>query len=348
MRYDRFLKLPQIMRFIFRNTSLVELALWLALTLVILAPVSVKAAVAERIPVILDTDIGDDIDDTWALGLLLSSPEFDLKLVVGDHGKTLYRARLIAKLLEVAGRTDVPIGLGWDINASGDGPQAGWVRDYDLNKYPGKIYPDGVRAMMRIIQESDRELTLIAIGPVENLAAALGLDPGITNKVRFAGMHGSVRRGYGNSPTPAPEYNVVADARACQKVFEAGWGMAITPLDTCGIIDLSGDRYARLTRSAEPLAKAIVENYRLWSAGNADAGQREAYRSRSSTLFDTVAVYLAMPHPLLREEDLGIRVTQDGYTRIDPNAKMMKVATEWQDLDGFRDLLVERLTTPAR
>ena len=38
-----------------------------------------------KIPVILDTDIGDDIDDTWALGFLLRSPEFDVKLVVGDH-----------------------------------------------------------------------------------------------------------------------------------------------------------------------------------------------------------------------------------------------------------------------
>ena len=56
-----------------------------------------------RIPVILDTDIGDDIDDTWALVLLLKSPELDLKLVVGDQGKPLYRARLIAKLLQVAG-----------------------------------------------------------------------------------------------------------------------------------------------------------------------------------------------------------------------------------------------------
>lgn len=66
----------------------------------------------KRIPVILDTDIGGDIDDTWALAMLLNSPELDLKLVVTDTGNTTYRAKVAAKLLEVAGRTDVPIGIG--------------------------------------------------------------------------------------------------------------------------------------------------------------------------------------------------------------------------------------------
>jgi hypothetical protein len=43
-------------------------------------------------------------------------------------------------------------------------------------------------------------------------------------------------------------------------------------------------------------------------------------------------------------EELGIRVTDDGYTRIDPAGKVMHVATEWTNLDQFRDLLVKRLT----
>jgi len=65
-----------------------------------------------RIPVILDTDIGTDIDDTWALALLLRCPELDVRLVVSDTGNTEYRAAIIARLLEVAGRTDIPVGIG--------------------------------------------------------------------------------------------------------------------------------------------------------------------------------------------------------------------------------------------
>ena len=86
-----------------------------------------------RIPVILDTDIGDDIDDTWALALLLRSPEFDLKLVVGDKGKSQYRARLLAKLLQTAGRTDVPVGIGVDLNNGQGGRQEEWLQAYQLS-----------------------------------------------------------------------------------------------------------------------------------------------------------------------------------------------------------------------
>ena len=78
------------------------------------------------IPVILDTDIGGDIDDTWALAYLLRSPELDLKLVVTDFGDTVYRAKIAAKLLEVAGRTEVPIGIGVR-QSEEQGPQREWV-----------------------------------------------------------------------------------------------------------------------------------------------------------------------------------------------------------------------------
>ncbi len=80
-------------------------------------------------PVIFDTDIGDDIDDTWALALLLRCPELDVKLVVGDYGKPVYRARLLARMLQTAGRQDIPIGIGVDVNVNEPDvqPQAEWI-----------------------------------------------------------------------------------------------------------------------------------------------------------------------------------------------------------------------------
>src|ERR1700733_13915688 len=103
---------------------------------------SVGAPPPQPKPVILDTDIGDDIDDTWALGLLLKSPELDAKLVVGDFGSAPYRAKLLAKFLQTAGRTDIPVGVGVETGKGGTGPQAEWIKDYDLNAYPGKVYKD--------------------------------------------------------------------------------------------------------------------------------------------------------------------------------------------------------------
>jgi inosine-uridine nucleoside N-ribohydrolase len=299
---------------------------------------------ARRLPVILDTDIGDDIDDTWALGFLLKCPEFDVRLVVGDQGKNLYRARLIARFLEVARRTDIPIGLGLDANVTGDGPQAAWVKDYNLNAYPGKVYPDGVRAMIDTILASPTPVTLIAIGPVPNLAAALEREPRIAQRARLVGMHGSVRRGYGAGSAPAAEYNVKADAQACQRAFTAPWAITITPLDTCDRVALEGEHYRRMREADDPVARAILENYRLWSARQDPKDGPARAEVRSSTLFDTVAIYLALRTDGLVMEDLGIRVREDGFTVIDPQAKVMRVATDWQDLAGFKGFLVDRLT----
>jgi hypothetical protein len=70
----------------------------------------------------------------------------------------------------------------------------------------------------------------------------------------------------------------------------------------------------------------------------------EKVNSSSTTLFDTVAIYLAMSTDLLKKEKLGIRVTDDGFTRIDDKAKVINCATEWKDLGAFEDFLVNRLT----
>jgi inosine-uridine nucleoside N-ribohydrolase len=170
------------------------------------------------------------------------------------------------------------------------------------------------------------------------VAAALEKDPRIAAKARFAGMQGSVRTGYATGTRPCPEWNVQAVIPAAQRVLSAPWKQAaITPLDTCGQVNLSGPRFQKLVDSNDSLVKALLDNYRAWAKNdNVHA---------SSTLFDTVAVYLALPgpKPLLELEDLKIRVTKDAMTVIDPAGAPMQVATRWKDLDGYRDFLVNTL-----
>jgi inosine-uridine nucleoside N-ribohydrolase len=318
------------------------------LFLLVLAPFvlhpSFAAAGAKKIPVILDTDIGDDIDDTWALGFLLCCPEFDVRLVVGDYGKNAYRARLLARLLEVCGRADIPVGIGRETTVRGEGPQAEWVRSYDLKSYPGQVFPDGVRAIVNVIMSSHEPVTLIAIGPLPNIAAALEVEPRIAQKARFVGMQGSVRRGYGGSRTVSAEYNVKEDIRSCRRVFEAPWPITITPLDTCGVIDLRGKLYARVRDAKGQIPRAIIENYRIWCRHHPTLQTRDMAADRSSTLFDTAAVLLALGGQWLKIEELGIRVTDEGLTVIDNQAPRLKVATEWLDIGAFQCFLVDRLT----
>lgn len=293
---------------------------------------------AKKIPVILDTDIGCDIDDTWALAMMLNSPELDVKLIVTDTGDTEYRAKLVAKLLEIAGRTDIPIGIGLPFPDERK-HQAAWVKDYELSTYPGRVLRDGVGAIVEAIMASPEPMTLICIGPVPNIAAALDREPGIVRKARFVGMHGSVRKGYDGNPSVAAEYNVAMHTPACQKVFQAAWDMTITPLDTCGLVRLKGEKYQKVRQCNDPLIRALVENYRLWSI----ACKYPDFEACSTVLFDTVAVYLAFSEDLLVMEKLGIRVTDTGYTVIDDHAKVVNCAMEWKDLGAFEDLLLGRL-----
>ena len=301
-----------------------------------------KVAKRAPMPVILDTDIGGDIDDTWALGLLLKSPELDLKLAVGDYGQAEYRARLLAKLLERAGRSDVPVGIGLDVKSLAKARQAAWLQDYDLQRYPGKVHADGVQAIIETIMTSKRPVTLICIGPVPNIAEALKREPRIAKRARFVGMHGSVRVGYDGNRKPSAEWNVRADPKSCQAVFSAPWKMIITPLDTCGLVKLKGEKYHRVRDSQDRIAADIIANYRVWVSSNPRLPPNLA-DERSSTLFDTVAIYLAIRQDLCGMERLGLRVTDDGMTVIDPKARKISVATRWKNIGAFEDWVVERL-----
>jgi inosine-uridine nucleoside N-ribohydrolase len=298
------------------------------------------------IPVILDTDIGGDIDDTWALAMLLKCPELDLRLLTTCAGDTPYRAKVAARLLEVAGRADVPVGIGIQQKDTA-GPQAVWVDRYDLRQYPGRVIDDGVASLVEAIMASPEPVTLICIGPLTNIAAALEREPRIAERARFVGMHGNIRKPFGSATCAIPEYNVKVDVPAARKVFAAPWDMTITPLDTCGFVILRDQKYRAIADCTEPLTAAVMENYRLWCQHL----KRDWAATRSSVLFDTVAVYLAFAESLAIMEDLPLRIEDDGLTAVCEKGRRVRCATEWQDLPAFEDLLVDRLLndriTPA-
>jgi inosine-uridine nucleoside N-ribohydrolase len=294
----------------------------------------------KRIPVILDTDIGGDIDDTWAFAMLLRSPELDLRLVTTATGDTEYRAKIVARLLEVAGRTDVPVGVGLPTKMDAKHrTQLPWVADYDLGRYPGKVQRDGVAALVEAIMSSPEPVTLVAIGPLTNVAAALAREPRIADRARFVGMHGCVRRSHGGKAEVIAEYNVKADAVACQRVFAAPWEKTITPLDTCGLVRLTGEKYRAVAASSDPLARAVIGNYEVWKR----SGGWVKEPGVSSILFDCVAVYLAFSEELLAMRRMKLSVTDDGFTREDPAGSEVDVALDWKGLGAFEDLLVARL-----
>lgn len=293
-----------------------------------------------KIPVILDTDIGTDIDDTWALALLLECPELDVKLVVTDHGDTEARARITAKFLDIAGRSDIPVGIGKSFGESYV-PQKEWAADYDLSRYPGVVHADGIQAMIDIIMQSPTPVVILAIGPVPNLPEALAREPRIAGKARVIAMSGSVDVGYDGKQSPDAEYNVKEDIPASQAMYRAPWDLLLAPLDTAGLIKLQGDLHRRIVESEKPALKALMENYRLWA--QVITWTKVDPELESSILFDTLAVALAFRDDWVEIETLNLDVDDLGFTVRSAQGRPIRSAMRWKDLEGYNRWMVDRL-----
>jgi hypothetical protein len=146
--------------------------------------------------VILDTDIGDDIDDAFALGLLLRSPELRLLGVATAFGDTELRARLVDRYLAAVGRRDIPVLAGVP-GKSTHFTQAAYALQQPARKHAGAV--DFLLSQIRL---HPGQITLIAIGPLFNIQAAIERDPATFKKLkRVVIMGGSVYRGYDNNKT---------------------------------------------------------------------------------------------------------------------------------------------------
>ena len=217
----------------------------------------------KTIPVIIDTDIGSDIDDTWALAMALGCPEIDIKLITTCTGDTSYRAKIVCKFLQRVGRTDIPVGLGLTFDNLSEN-QKSYVDDYQLQDYPGSVVDDGVRAMADIIMQSDEKVTLICLGPLQNIAKLLQIEPRIVKNTRFVGMHGAIFRGYKGMNEVQAEYNIVQHVESARQYFP--------PTHDHHTSGYLRDDYSR-RRQPFAVAKAnnktmseVMTNYEIWLA----------------------------------------------------------------------------------
>lgn len=307
-------------------------------TVMLLAACSYSfSALPAPIPVILDTDLGDDIDDTWALAMILGTPQLDLKLVVTACDDTVTKARLVAKILDKMGYANIPIGIG--VKTSDNKlNQADWLGDYALDAYPGEIHEDGVKTMIDAIKASGQPITLLVIGPQMNIKAALDRDPSIARNARVVSMAGSIEIGYDGRQGRSAEYNVRKDIAAARAVLAAPWGVTYAPLDCCATLRLTGERYAKVASSENPRATVTIANYDMWSL------RRHNPENASSILFDTTAVYLCCAEDVFDMKTVKLSIDDEGNTVPDENGRPVRCGTGWKDRDAFEELLVKSLT----
>ncbi len=283
--------------------------------------------------VILDTDIGDDIDDAFALALLLRSPEVKLLGITTAFGDTPLRARLVDRYLAAVGRDDIPVMAGVQTPATNHFTQAA----YALQE-PERKHGDAIGFLLREIAAHPGEITLIAIGPLFNEQAAIARDPAAFRKLkRVVLMGGSVYQGYGdlNQP-PSAEWNILCDPAGARSLLASGVPVFMMPLDSTQV-HLTLPELGGVLAHGSPLTDQLTLLYHQWTGADA---------WKMPTLFDPVAVAYAINPALCPVQPMRLEVDDKGFTRPvagEPNAQVCLKSDE----KGFLELLLGRVSADS-
>ena len=298
-----------------------------------------QKAATEPQKVILDTDIGDDVDDAFAVALALQSPELKIVGITSAWGDTKLRARLLDRFLRETGHTDIPIAIGIEKHHPREGAfsQARWAEAGPT----AKTRPAAVDFLLEQIRRQPGEITLVAIAPLTNIGAAIDRDLATFRKLNHVVMMGgSIYRGYDDpggeaKNSPDHEYNIAMDVQAAQKLFQSGVPLYVMPLDATQLKLDEAKKELVFTQST-PLTDALALLYLQWS---------RVRHLQTPTMFDPMAVAYAMAPELCPTQSLRIIVDDEGYTRPEPGAPNAEVCLQ-SDPARFFAFFLPRLLKP--
>jgi len=261
---------------------------------------------AQKQKVIFDCDLGDDIDDAYALALLLASPEIDLLGIVLDYGNTPKRAQIACRMLYETGQENIPVVVGRKTNDSYSN-QFIWGEGFDKIK---PLKQSGDDFIIEQLKKYPNEVILITVGPVPNMGDIIDKEPNALKLAKHIySMFGSFYMGYGSSPIPSAEWNTRADVASSKKFVSSGAKITYAGLDITTFVRLKYELIERLNLRKSPLTDAVVGLYSLWSFGQAPKAE--------PVLFDAVAVSMVLWPDLFSTRNAFVRVTDEGLTVID-------------------------------
>lgn len=270
--------------------------------------------------VIIDTDIGGDIDDTWAILTLLALPNINIRLISVTNGNVPYKVALLAKLLTEAGRTEIPIAVGKSYGYD-ERPFAEYAEGFDPDTYSGKIYSDYRSAYSEVLEKVQGDLNLLCMAPYTSLVSVLDLLKTRHNLYVFA-MAGSIDVGYFGAADPSPECNVVTDVEAARKMLSSDLPITLLPLDVCGTLTIDGEEYQRLLSSEGPYARLCIRHYTLWQEHYRGGAKKFDHTVSSSILYDMICVWRLLFPEYFKTETLSLTVADDGTLRRGGNLRV--------------------------
>ena len=285
-------------------------------------PLVARAAAGESAPartasassvhrIILDTDPG--VDDALAILLALRSPELKVEALTPVAGNVPLDFTLpnALKLLELAGRTDVPVAAGASTPLVRRLVTAKAVHGNNglggVELPAPKIRPVSETAselIRRIVRANPGEISIVAVGPLTNVATALRADPGLAQMIRsIVVMGGSLSRG---NVTPAAEFNFYVDPEAARIVFDAGVPLTMVGLDVTRKALARQEHLKVLDAAKTPVcdftAKILRATMARWSK---DGGQ-------SVALHDPLTVASLIDPEILKLRDFYVLIETSG------------------------------------
>jgi inosine-uridine nucleoside N-ribohydrolase len=298
---------------------------WSALCLVLLMASGVGWAQG-RAPekIIIDTDIGDDVDDAFALALAVKSPELQVLGVTTTFGDTAARAKIVDRFLGEVGRAEIPVLAGKATATTNPMSQRKYGEGGHFAKSSRR---DAVEFLLEQIGKYPGEITLVAIGPLMNVGAAIDKDAATFRKLkRVVIMGGSVRRGYGElgytAPVPPmPEWNILNDVASARKLFAAGVPLFVMPLDSTQL-KMDEVKRAFLFGQGTAVTDQLTVLYHLWGL-------------ETPTLFDPMTIAFVLRPELCPVQGLHIRVDEEGFTREEPGTVNAQVCLNSNSEDFF-------------
>jgi purine nucleosidase/pyrimidine-specific ribonucleoside hydrolase len=220
-----------------------------------------------RIPVLIDTDIGDDIDDAFALCLAMKSPEIDILGVTTVFKNTTCRARLAKKLLSLGGFDHVPVYAGASLplisrevyNRPVDFTEKPISYTDDLNNVEIDTSMDGAEFIIHTLEKSNRPVVIVTLGALTNLADAFRRRPDIRGKIDYISMMG------GAFFQNRCEYNYSCDPQAADMVLCSGVKIQAVGLDVTFQCKPSKEQLDMLAQHAHPCIRMLMSMRKSWA-----------------------------------------------------------------------------------
>ncbi len=271
------------------------------------------------IPVLFDTDIGSDIDDAVALAYLLRQPQCELLGITTVSGEPDRRAALARVLCVAAGQSDVPVhaGLAAPLLAAPLQPCAPQAKVLDPEAFTEFTRPTAIDFLRGAIRARPGEITLLATGPLTNLAVLFALDPEVPTLLKQIVLMGGLyhTRSVGHTGATGAEWNMRCDPHAAAIVFSANVPRLLAVgLDVTEQCRMPAEEVRkRFTEAGSPLDIVLVMA-EVWFRGKSEM-----------TFHDPLAAALIFTPELCRAERQRIEVDTSllrtqGQTFFNPNA----------------------------